>query len=105
MGNRIACFALSAALTVSGCHPRLDSTPEQVEAEFSSALAPGDNADAIEAYFRKRGLEFSYDRFTNRYNAIIRHPESDYHAITIYVLLDPQKRFSGVEARDSYTSF
>ena len=100
-----AALALSAVLTASGCYPTLDTTPEQVEEEISSALAPGDNAATVEAYLRKRGLEFSYDRFANRYQAIIRHPESHFHAITVHVLLDPEKKFLGVEADDSYTFF
>ncbi len=94
---------LGALLFVSGCLPTLDTTPEKVEAEITAALKPGDSAEAIETYLRKRELEFSYDRFANRYQAIIRHPDSNFHAITIHILLDAQKRFAAVEADDSYT--
>lgn len=103
MARLVFVFLLSVGLLMSGCLPKLDVTPEKVEAEISSVLKPGDNAEAIEGYLRKRGLEFSYDKFSNRYQAIIRHPESNFHAITIHILLDSQKRFTGVEANDSYT--
>ena len=103
MVRLIIVFLLSIGLLMSGCFPKLDITPEKVEAEISSALKPGDNSEAIEGYLQKRGLAFSYDRFANRYQAIIRHPESDFHAITIHILLDSEKHFKGVEANDSYT--
>ena len=103
MTSRAAVFLLVTAPFLSGCFPTLDTTPEEVEADISSALKPGDAAETIEAYLRKRGLGFSYDRFANRYQAIIRHPDSNFHAITIHILLDPQKRYAGVEADDSYT--
>ena len=93
----------SAGLLSSGCFRMLDTTADVVETEISSALKSGDNVEAIEGYLRKRGLAFSYNRFANRYQAIIRHPESDFHAITIHILLDSEKHFKGVEANDSYT--
>ncbi len=94
-------FLLSFGL-LSGCLFTLDTTPEEVEVEISSALKPGDNTEAIEQYLRKRGLEFSYDSFGNRYQAIIRHPKSNFHAITIHILLDSNNNYVGVEVNDSY---
>ncbi len=103
MSRFIGFFSLVAASTVVGCFGGLDTTPEAVEAEISAALHKGASPEAIERYLEQRNLTFSYDRFTNRYQSIIRDPESDAHAITIYVLLDDQKRYADVEARDSYT--
>ena len=103
MVRLVIVFLLSVGLLMSGCLPKLDITPEKVEAEILSALKPGDNSEAIESYLQKRGLAYSYDRFANRYQAIIRHPESDFHTITIHTLLDPAKHFKGVEANNSYT--
>lgn len=94
---------LGLALLLSGCFSTLDATTEQVEAEFSSALKPGAPSPEIEAYFQSRSLGFSYDQFSNRYQSIIRHPDSNFHAITIHVLLDQQKRYVSVDAEDSYT--
>lgn len=96
-------FLLAAASTLVGCSGGLDTTPEAVEAEISAALHKGADAEAIERYLEQRNLAYSYDRFSNRYQAIIRDPESNAHAITIHILLDDQKRYEDVEARDSYT--
>lgn len=104
MSRFIGCFALVAASTLVGCSGGLDTTPEAVEAEVSAALHEGASADAIERYLEQKNLTFSYDRFANRYQSIIRDPESDAHAITIYVLLDDQRRYVDVEVRDSYTT-
>ena len=86
-----------------GCLSTLDTTPDEVEAKINSSLKPGDSAELIEKYFDEEGLGLSYDRFANRYNSIIRHPKSNYHAITIDVYVDEEKRFIRVEANDSYT--
>jgi hypothetical protein len=94
---------VTASSALTGCSGGLDTTPEAVEAEISAALHKGASAQAIERYLEQRNLTFSYDRFTNRYQSIIRDPESNAHAITVYVLLDDQKRYADVEARDSYT--
>jgi hypothetical protein len=96
-------FSLGAASTLMSCSSGLNTTPEAIEAEISAALHKGASAEAIERYLDQRNLTFSYDRFSNRYQTIIRDPESDAHAITIYILLDDQKRYADVEARDSYT--
>lgn len=95
--------SLGTALFVAGCFPTLETTPEQVEAEVSSALRPGASSEAIEAFLKAKGLEFSYDQHTNSYRAIIRHPESNFHAISIQISVDDQKRYLKVEASDSYT--
>lgn len=92
-----------AVLLVSACFQTLDTTPEQVAADVATALKGGASSEDIEAYLRSRSIGFSYDRFTNRYQATIRHPESNFHAITIHILLDSQKRYASVEAEDSYT--
>ena len=94
---------LSLLLLVSACSSTLNTTPRQVEADVSAALKQGATTQEIEAYLRQRGLEFSYDKYANRYQAIIRQPQSTFNAITIHILLDEQKTYSGVEAEDSYT--
>ena len=103
MSRFIGFCSLMAASTLVGCAGGLDTTPAAVEAEISAALHKGASAEAIERYFEQRNFPFSYDRFANRYQSIIRNPESDAHAITIYVLLDDEKRYVDVEARGSYT--
>ena len=96
-------LGLAVAILLVGCSRSLDTTPEEIEAELLAALGQGANTEAIESYLRERKLPFSYDRFSNRYQSIIRDPNSDAHAITIYISLDAEGRLAGVEARDSYT--
>lgn len=94
---------LAVLFFAAGCFPTLDVTPAEVEKQFCSALKVGDSAEAIEKYLRKRGLDGSYDINQSRYQSIIRHPDSGFHAITIHIFVDKQKRFVRVEAHDSYT--
>ena len=103
MSRSVALFLLVVASTLSNCYRNLGTTPEIVKTEISAALHTGDDAESIERYLAQRNLAFSYDRFSNRYQSIIRDSESNFHAITIYILLDAQKRYVGVEVRDSYT--
>jgi hypothetical protein len=94
---------LLVTVAMAGCARGLETTPEQIEAEIRAALGDSADSQSIESYLRQRGLEFSYDRFANRYQSIIRDPRSDAHAISIYINLDAERRFADVEARDSYT--
>jgi hypothetical protein len=94
---------MALVILLFGCSRSPDTTPQEVEAELLAALGHGASTQAIESYLRQRKLPFSYDRFSNRYQSIIRDPDSDAHAISIYISLDTDGRFAGVEVRDSYT--
>jgi hypothetical protein len=83
--------------------PKLTSA-QQVRVELQASLKPGDSDAAIQQFFKQRGLGFSYDRFSNRYQSIIREPNSNFHAVVIYINVDREKRFVSGEARDSYTA-
>jgi hypothetical protein len=100
--------AITAAILLSAitgaCGPTLDVTPADVLTQIDASLGPGDSSEAIEAYFSDEGLGVSFDGFNQRYQSIIRHPESNYHAIVIYVYVDEERRFIRAEAHDSYTT-
>ena len=96
-------FFIVSSIFVFGCFTKLDTTPEEVEKKINTSLKPGDAPERIEAYFKKESLGLSYDKYQGRYQSIIRHPESNFHAITIYIYVDKNKRFIRVEANDSYT--
>ena len=85
--------------------PTLDVTTAEVLNQIEASLGPGDSSERIEAYFAQRGLGASFDRFQQRYQSIIRHPDSNYHAIVIYVYVDEDRRFTRAEAYDTYTSW
>jgi hypothetical protein len=101
--NATRSLGVALVVLLFGCSRSPVTTPVEVEADLLEALGHGADAQVIEAHLRERKLPFSYDRFANRYQSIIRDPDSDAHAITIYIRLDPDGRFAGVEARDSYT--
>jgi hypothetical protein len=67
------------------------------------ALRPGDSSEKIEAYFKRRSLDFDYDQYQQRYESTMRSTKSNFHAISIYVRVDSEKRFKAVDAFDSYT--
>ena len=91
-------------LLIGGCGPKLDISPQEVQTSIEAALSLGDDRSKIESYFEEQGLPFSYDRFSSRYQSIIRHPDSNFHAIVIYVNVDEEQRFLSAEAHDSYTA-
>ena len=103
--SRAATITVLILLTASsgGCVPTLDVTPSEVLDRIESSLRPGDNAEKIEAYFDQQQLDASFDRFNQRYQSIIRHPKSNYHAIVIYIYVDEERRFTRAEAKNSYT--
>jgi len=74
-----------------------------VESNFRTALKPGDSAEKIEEYFQSQQLGFSFDKYQDRYQSIIRSPSTDFHAIVIFVNVDAEKRFKSVQVQDSYT--
>jgi hypothetical protein len=83
--------------------PTLDTTPQELETSINTALKPGDSTQKIEQYLASKNLASSYDGFSNRYQGIIRHPDSSFHAIVFYIYVDKSKAFIKVEAHDSYT--
>ena len=61
----------------------------------------------VVSFFEKHQITYSFDRFANRYQAIIRDvatgPGVD-QAIVIHVHVDEDRRFLGAEVRDSFTA-
>ena|SRR5579872_4992737 len=81
-------------------------TPEQVRTAIKQELAPGAGAEQIEAFFARRTLEYGYDKFHNKYHAIIRNV-SRYSmfdpAIEIDIFLDDEKRYVRSEVYVRYS--
>ncbi|PKH98707.1 hypothetical protein CXF78_17395 [Shewanella sp. 11B5] len=87
-----------------GCGQKAESTSEQVERNIVQSLKVGDDAKAIENYLNAQNIPFTYDKYTNRFQGIIRGKSSSLQAITISIVLDNQQRYINVEVNDSYTS-
>jgi hypothetical protein len=85
---------------------RNETKAEEVRQLIASELQIGAEALTIEAFFKRHDIAFSYDRFAQRYQAIIRDvasaPKVD-QAIIIYIYVDDQKRFARSEVNDSFT--
>jgi hypothetical protein len=89
----------------------LDAVNETKAAEvrqlITDELEPGADSEAIEEFFKKNEITYSYNRFSSRYQAIIRDvatgPGVD-QAVVIHVKVDDQRRFVSAEVRDSFTA-
>lgn len=78
---------------------------EEVRRLITAELQVGVEAQAIEAFFDRHGITYSYDRFNQSYNGIIRDVSSVLdQAVVIRVYVDEEKRFQRAEVRDSFTA-
>lgn len=95
------------AISAGACSEGARTSVKVVEAMINSELPVGSSSQQIEQFFQKHGLPFSYDRFSKRYNSIIRNvspqPNTD-HAIVIYLYVDDEGKFTRAEIRDSFTA-
>ena len=104
IGNLRYLTALVLLLVSPGCVTEGTTNAKSVLTEINAALSKGDGPEVIEGYFKNRGLAASYDRFSNRYQSIIRNLGGPFdHAVVIYVYVDERKRLLRVETHDSYT--
>lgn len=77
--------------------------------EFKKIIAEkiniGDARGKTEKIMSQEGIEFSFDKHSNRYQAtILGHGScSSNHAISLYVYIDNAGSVSNIEAIDSYT--
>ena len=80
---------------------------EEVKILIEAELRVGSTSDEIEHFFNEHHIVFSYDRFSERYQGIIRDVSDDDEvdqAITIYIYLDKEKLFKLLEVEDSFTA-
>lgn len=79
----------------------------EVRELIASELRVGSTSEEIEAFFNKHEIDFSYDRFSERYQGIIRNVSDNKEvdqAVTIYIYVDKQKQFKSSEVNDSFTA-
>jgi hypothetical protein len=77
----------------------------RIDRDLRSSLVTGDNPEKIERVLRNEKLEFAFDPYANRYQAIFRVesrfiPRGD---VGVYVYVDQGKRLIRIEARNTYT--
>jgi hypothetical protein len=106
---RVVHLALCAALwagqaVVTFAEERV--TADSIRVMIERGLPLGASRNDVEAFLSRQKLPFSFDRFQNRYQSIIRdvpHRASVDYAIVIYIYLDDVGGFSSAEVRDSFT--
>ena len=80
---------------------------DEVKRLIAEELYVGAPRGEIEAFFERHRIGYSYNRFGNRYQAIIRdvsgEPLVD-QAVSISVFLDDAGRFIGSEVVDTFTA-
>lgn len=92
----------------AGCAQGDEMTKEDVNKLIASELSVGKNSDAIENFFIKRNLPFSYNKISHRYQSIIRDVGGKFDladkAIIIHIYVDEERRFIRAEAEYSFTA-
>ena len=78
---------------------------EEIRQLLATELQVGADAQEIEAFFKRHNITYSYDRFNQSYNGIIRDvsPVLD-QAIVIHVYVDEEKQFQRAEVSNSFTA-
>ena len=66
-------------------------------------LSINDSREKIEQEIHKIGINFTYDKFQNRYQATVRDGCGPYEAISVYLNLDAQQKLSKIIVFKSYT--
>lgn len=95
---------VSILSSIGVCPPFVNTKLEEIEGKFNEIVAVGDGSDAIENALTDMKITFSWDRFNQQYNGIIRDSVSNFHAITVKVYVDKQQKFTKIEANDSFTA-
>ena len=102
---------LSAALhrvslpsSIGVCPPFVNLSLQELEKSFLEQVEIGAPASIIELALDELGVTYSWDRFQQRYQGIIRHTSSSFHAITFHVYVDDQGGFKDIQINDSFTT-
>ena len=81
---------------------------EEIKLALAAELPVGAPREAIESFLERHEIAYSWDRFSGRYQGIIRD-ESPYawvdQAVSIYIYVDDENRHMRSEVVDTVTSF
>lgn len=81
-------------------------TSGQIRSKIERELNTGDSAIKIENFLKLNEITYSFDKYNNRYQCIVRNPsgkETGYHSIVIYITVNERKQYLASEVFDSYT--
>jgi hypothetical protein len=109
----VVAVMITAAVIAPGCSSEKDILEgrnvviaQETENLIASELAEGANQAAIEEFFRRHNIPFTFDDFASRYQAIIRDVSDDPRAkqsVIIYIYVDEEHRLLRTEVFDSFT--
>ena len=102
----LALLVFSVALIIAAYSTKDRITVPEVRAAIDRELRVGAAPQEIELFLTKHGFEYSYDKYNNRYQAIIRdishNPFVD-KALQVRVNLDDAKTYRSADVFTSYT--
>ena len=85
----------------AGC---LDVKEQKVKNLLNSSLSIGDSREQVGRALKNIDIEFSYDKYSNRYQATIWDERcGPYQAISVYIILDESEKVSEIKVFKSYT--
>ena len=77
---------------------------KEVKNILNSKLSVGDTRGQVELALNEMDIQFTYDKFQNRFQATIRDERcGEYQAISVYISLDASDRMSKIKVLESYT--
>jgi hypothetical protein len=106
---------LLAALSIIGCNDgdlvKMNDVTEDkaidVRVLIAKELKVGSPFIEIEGFFQRHKIIYSYDRFSKRYQGIIRNVGNNKNidqAVTIYIYVDEEKSFTSSDVDNSFTA-
>lgn len=75
---------------------------KEVKALLNQTLTIGDSRSQVEEKLKTIDIEFSYDRFQNRYQATVTGC-GKFEALSVYLSLDDENKLSKIDVAKSYT--
>ncbi|MBY5922262.1 hypothetical protein [Ferrimonas balearica] len=99
-------LAVLALIFVSSCGREEMMGVDEINEAIGNNLSAGDAAERIESFLISKEIDFTYDKYSRRYQCIKRsNSENDKieSAIIIYIYVDSNKRFVSSEVIESYT--
>ena len=99
-------FCTVTFFLIPACGKENKMTAKKIRSIINQELSVKDSSQDIEGFLESMKITYSYDKYNNRYQCIIRDPSGKiigYHSIVIYINVDEQKRYVSSEVFDSYT--
>ena len=91
-------------LSIPACEGGCLKKSSEVKALLSAKLKSGDSRTKIESVLKGAGIQFSYDKYSNRYQSNITDQCGKFESVIVYVYLDNSSKMAKIETLVSYTA-